>query len=103
MKFELGLFEKPYCEYKELDCLKCYQLSEKMTEKSITLTKNDGILPLTDRKIKSSCYWYPTGDNLRMLSGCYSVAGSIDMIFSGMSQEGVIMKLRLQYLINIRK
>ena len=24
-----------------------------------------------------------------MLSGCYSVAGSIDMIFSGMSQEGV--------------
>lgn len=46
LKFELGLFEKPYCEYKELDCLKCYQLSEKMTEKSITLTKNDGILPV---------------------------------------------------------
>ncbi len=80
MKFELGLFEKPYCEYKELDCLKCYQLSEKMTEKSITLTKNDGILPLTDRKIKVAVIG-PTGDNLRMLSGCYSVAGSIDMIF----------------------
>ena len=88
LKFELGLFEKPYCEYKELDCLKCYQLSEKMTEKSITLTKNDGILPLTDRKIKVAVIG-PTGDNLRMLSGCYSVAGSIDMIFSGMSQEGV--------------
>lgn len=88
LKFELGLFENPYCEYQESDSHAAYELSRTMTQKTLTLTQNNGILPIKNTETKIVVIG-PTGNNLRMMSGCYSVAGSIDMIFAGMSQEGV--------------
>ncbi len=59
-----------------------------VSEKLITLTKNDGILPLTDRKKKVAVIG-PIGNNLLMLNGSYSYPASSEM-FMALMRTGMV-------------
>lgn len=95
LKFELGLFEKPYGEYEEMDNTDHDRQSAIASEKLLTLTKNDGILPLRDRNAKIAVIG-PIGNNLLMLNGSYSYPAACEMFMAlfqtGMSgMEGVTL------------
>lgn len=54
LKFELGLFENPYTDpdrIKQMHCKKNVDLALKLDEESIVLLKNDGILPIDEKRI----------------------------------------------------
>lgn len=71
LKFELGLFEKPYGEFQEMDNTENDMLSAMISQKLMTLTKNNGILPINDRNKKIAVIG-PSGNNLLSLNGPYS-------------------------------
>ena len=85
LKFELGLFEDPYPRTETLatvfDNTENDARSLDAARQTMTLTKNEGILPITDRKTRIAVIG-PTGDSLRMMYSCYSYVGSIEM-FAG--------------------
>lgn len=81
LKFKLGLFEKPYGEYREMDNTENDICSEKASERIMTLTKNNGILPITDRTKKIAVIG-PTGNNLVMLNGSYSYPAYEEMFMA---------------------
>lgn len=84
LKFELGLFEKPYGEFQEMDNEENDIQSAEVSRKVMTLTKNEGILPITDRKTKIAVIG-PTGNNLLMLNGAYSYPANEEMFMAIMS------------------
>ncbi|WP_050640267.1 glycoside hydrolase family 3 N-terminal domain-containing protein [Faecalicatena contorta] len=93
LKFELGLFEKPYGEFQEMDNTENDIQSAVVSRKVMTLTKNNGILPLKDRSKKIAVIG-PTGNNLLMLNGAYSYPANEEMFMvimnSGMvGMEGI--------------
>lgn len=93
LKFELGLFEKPYGEFEEMDNTAHDRQSRIVSEKVLTLTKNDGILPVQDRNQKIAVIG-PIADSLLMLNSSYTYPAAHEMfmaLFStGMSgMEGV--------------
>ena len=95
LKFELGLFEKPYGEFEEMDNTEHDRKAAEAAEKLLTLTKNEGLLPLRDRNAKIAVIG-PIGNNLLMLNGSYSYPAAYEMflaLFStGMSgMEGVTL------------
>jgi beta-glucosidase len=71
LKFELGLFDEPEHTFIEIDNADHDKQSALLSEKSITLTKNDGILPLKDRNIKIALIG-PTGNSLLLFNGTYT-------------------------------
>jgi beta-glucosidase len=68
IKFELGLFEEPYVNEKNaakvVRCEEHRELAEEAARKSMTLLKNDGILPLDVNKIKKIGIYGPGADQL---------------------------------------
>lgn len=89
LKFELGLFENPY-PHEELlssamDNTENNIYSHETACKSITLMKNDGILPVRDRR-KKLLVVGPTGDNLRLLIGHYTHVSLMEMLMLMMTQ-----------------
>lgn len=82
LKFELGLFENPYGvgDYAAaMDPEKANRGSLEAARKSIVLTKNNGILPLNDRKKKIAVLG-PCADSLRLLCSHYTSVSMHEMI-----------------------
>lgn len=88
LKFELGLFDKPYGEFTEIDNCENDKQSSVVSEKVMTLTKNDGILPVKDHSKKIAIIG-PTGDNLIMLNGSYSYPANEEM-FLALQSSGMV-------------
>lgn len=86
LKFELGLFEKPYGEFHEMDNAENDEYSAMVSQKLMTLTKNNGILPIKDRNKKIAVIG-PTGNNLLALNGPYSYPAYEEM-FMVMTNSG---------------
>lgn len=89
LKFELGLFENPY-PHEELlaeamDNTENNRYSLEAARKSITLMKNDGILPIKDRT-KKLLVVGPIGDSLRLLIGHYTHVALMEMLMLMMTQ-----------------
>lgn len=88
LKFKLGLFENPYpldenSRKSAFDTKECNEASLQATRKIITMTKNDGILPLRDRKCKIAVIG-PTGNTLRKMYGCYTNPATIELMMHSM-------------------
>ncbi len=87
LKYELGLFEHPFATPDQLAAFDNTQNNQKSCEaakKTMTLTKNEGLLPLTDRTQKIAVIG-PMGSTPRAFYGCYTIAGGMDMMFTGRS------------------
>ena len=85
LKFELGLFENPFPCVEEMaafDNTENNKRSLDAARKAMTLTKNNGLLPLTDRTKKIAVIG-PMGDTVRAFYGCYTLAGGLEMAMSG--------------------
>lgn len=84
LKFELGLFENPYGigDYSSaMDNTAANKGSLQATLKSMTLLKNDGILPITDKKKKIAIIG-PTANSLRLMYAHYMATATKEMIAS---------------------
>ena len=94
LKFKLGLFEDPYPEDDEhinaaYDNTEHDKAALEAARKAMTLTKNDGILPLRDQNLKIAVIG-PTGNSLRKLWPGYSAVAMDEMLaLSAMSMAGV--------------
>ena len=89
LKFELGLFENPY-PHEELlpaamDNTENNKYSHEAACKSITLMKNNGILPIRDRS-KKLLVVGPISDSLRLLIGHYTHVALMEMLMLMMTQ-----------------
>ncbi len=85
LKYELGLFDNPFpCpeEMSAFDNTENNRRSLEAARKSMTLTKNSGLLPLTDCTKKIAVIG-PMGDTARVFYGCYSLIGGLEMAFTG--------------------
>lgn len=91
LKFELGLFEKPYGEFIQMDNTDNDRQSAEVSRKVMTLTKNNGILPIKDSKTKIAVIG-PTGNNLIMLNGSYSYPANEEMFMAIMNNGMVGME-----------
>lgn len=91
LKFELGLFEKPYGTFCEMDNSKHDAKSAEASLKAMTLTKNNGILPIQDSSKKIAVIG-PTGNNLIMLNGSYSYPANEEMFLALMNSGMVGME-----------
>ena len=74
-RFRLGMFDED-CEYNDIpyevvECEKHTQLNRKMAQESMVLLKNDGILPLDSKKIKTIAVIGPNADSKTALLGNY--------------------------------
>lgn len=83
LKFELGLFENPYpAPYDtKADDAENELVCEEITRKVITLTKNEGILPLKDKSLRLAVIG-PTGNNIRTMFGTYSYPAGVEMLMN---------------------
>lgn len=86
LKFELGLFENPDPRFDRLAAAMNNTENDKKSReaamKVMTLTKNEGILPITDRSKKIAVIG-PLGHAPRAHYACYTVPGSVEMALSG--------------------
>jgi beta-glucosidase len=71
LKFELGLFDEPDRDYVAMNNAEHDRQSAVVSEKVITLTKNDGILPVTDKSLKVAVIG-PTGNSPLLFNGTYT-------------------------------
>lgn len=80
LKFELGLFEEPFPEWERYpDAFTDTGAAERTaTRRSLTLTKNDGILPIRDKNIRIAVIG-PCAGSLRLLYGGYTVPSMMEM------------------------
>lgn len=85
LKFELGLFEDPYPRLelmdKAMDNTEANKGSLEAARKSMTLLKNDGILPIKDKKLKVAVIG-PTANSLRMMFSHYTAAAQNELMLS---------------------
>lgn len=74
LKFELGLFDHPYVEEKDLSAYNYdnYPESLELSRESVVLLKNDGILPLDCSKYQKIAVIGPNADNLYHQMGDYT-------------------------------
>ena len=81
-KMKLGMFDPteivPYAQipFEKVDCKDHDEMALKMARKSMTLLKNDGILPLDRSKIKKIVVIGPNADNIRALRANYNGTAS---------------------------
>lgn len=91
LKFEMGLFEQPYVDVasaaQAVHDAQAVQLARRMAQASITLLKNDGILPLQrDRRV---AVIGPNADNVYNQLGDYTAPqpdGKVVTVFDGLRQ-----------------
>ena len=85
IKFDMGLFENPYCDAGKvavsMNNPQKNALSQKIAERSLVLLKNDGTLPLK-RGTKLAVIG-PHGDNLRYPVSGYTYPAYIEMLQAG--------------------
>ena len=89
LKFKLGLFENPYGigDYDAaMDNTLPNRGSLEAALKSMTLMKNENILPLQDSDVKIAVIG-PTGDSLRMMYSHYTATASREMIALIMNRQ----------------
>ena len=89
LKFELGLFENPYGigSYKQaMNNVSANEGSKLAALKSMTLLKNDGILPIKNRQLKIAVIG-PMANSLRMMYSHYTATSFKEMIASIMKKE----------------
>ena len=87
MKFELGLFDNPYVDesivLEAFDQPEQVALSRQLAQKSMTLLKNDGLLPLA-KDLKSIAVIGPNADNVGSMQGDYHYPAHMAHIFEQM-------------------
>ncbi len=92
IKFEYGLFEHPYVDVDKVRAAMCSEtktaLSHKIAEKSITLLKNDGVLPL--KKGMKLAVIGPHADSMRYPISGYTYPAYIEMMKAGEKDEGSV-------------
>lgn len=96
LKFELGLFENPYPHpeliAEAMDNTENNRYSYEAARKSVTLMKNEGILPIRDKN-KKLLVVGPTGDSIRLMIGHYTHVALMEMLMNvpmqGEVQPGV--------------
>lgn len=88
LKFEMGLFEHPYVDSKtagkEVNNTNAIALARQVAQQSITLLKNDGILPLS--KDKKVAVIGPNADNIYNMLGDYTAPqpeGKVITVYQG--------------------
>jgi beta-glucosidase len=84
-KFELGLFDRPVRPFEPVDNTEHDKKSLEAAKKSVTLLKNNGILPLSPEK--KIAVIGPTADGLRILNNGYTWAAGLDMALCIMANE----------------
>ena len=89
LKFELGLFERPYVDAENADKIfqtpEQRQLARQAVAESVILLKNDGILPLSP-EIKRIAVIGAGADDQRLLQGDYHYPAHLEMIY-GVEQD----------------
>lgn len=92
IKFEYGLFEHPYVDEGKVQVSMTSpekrELSRAIAEKSITLLKNDGVLPL--KKGLKLAVVGPHADNLRYPISGYTYPAYIEMMKAGASDSSSV-------------
>lgn len=92
IKFEYGLFEHPYVDEGKVQAAMTTpqkaELSRAIAEKSITLLKNDGVLPL--KKGLKLAVVGPHADNLRYPISGYTYPAYIEMMKAGASDSSFV-------------
>ena len=92
IKFEYGLFENPYVDVDKvreaMTNEKKAALSRKIAAKSITLLKNDGILPL--KKGMKLAVIGPHADNMRYPISGYTYPAYIEMMMAGAEDDSTV-------------
>lgn len=92
LKFELGLFENPYPDMAGLvaafDNTENHKKSCEAALKAVTLTKNEGLLPIADRSKKIAVIG-PMGNAPRAFFGGYTVPSGIELMFGAGGMAGV--------------
>ena len=91
MKFQLGLFERPYVEAgrapEVFDTAEQRALALTLEQKSIVLLKNDGDLLPLDSRLRSIAVIGPSADSVRLLQGDYHYPAHLEIAF-GAIREG---------------
>ena len=99
LKYDLGLFEKPYVDEslaeKEVGIAESAQLAKQVALESAVLLKNDGILPFGDA-IKKVAVIGPNADNMYNQLGDYTAPQDPDRIVTML--EGIQAKGRAEVL-----
>lgn len=89
IKFNMGLFENPYCDVDKvrqaMNSPEKNALSEKIAGKSLVLLKNDGVLPLAAGA--KLAVIGPHADNLRYPVSGYTYPAYIEMLRAGASGQ----------------
>jgi beta-glucosidase len=93
MKFQLGLFERPYVDADAaapvLDTPEQRALARRIAQKSIVLLKNDGgLLPL-DKVIRSIAVVGPSASSVRLLQGDYHYPTHLESIYGSILEGDV--------------
>lgn len=88
LKMELGLFDDPYPKFEQFaeifDNTDNNRKSMEAAMKSMTLTKNNGILPIKN-KAKRIAVIGPMGNSVRAFYSCYTLPASFEMRLRGKS------------------
>lgn len=89
LKFKLGLFENPYPQEdsvieKEFTDNGQQEGSLQASRKAMTLTKNEGILPIQDKNARILVVG-PTGNSLRKMWSTYTTIGMEEMLLNNMT------------------
>lgn len=87
-KFEMGLFEQPYVKVPEKACPD-RMLARKVAQESVTLLKNDGVLPL--RKRQRLAVVGPNADNIYNMLGDYTAPqpdSAVVTVREGLEEKG---------------
>ncbi len=91
MKFQLGLFERPYVEAAAaplvFDTKEQRDLAHRIAQKSIVLLKNEGNLLPLDRALSAVAVIGPSADSARLLQGDYHYPSHLEPTF-GVIREG---------------
>ncbi|MBR2440279.1 MAG: glycoside hydrolase family 3 C-terminal domain-containing protein [Lentisphaeria bacterium] len=77
LKFQLGMFDSHELpDYTRLECREFREISRKISERSMVLLKNDGILPLNPEKLNRVAVIGPTATDIEVLRGNYAGTAS---------------------------
>lgn len=86
LKYELGLFENPFPDAAQMAAAfgnpESSTASREAARQAMTLTKNESLLPLTDRSKKIAVIG-PMGSTARAFYGGYTLIGGLEMAMSG--------------------
>src|SRR5690606_18384381 len=92
LKFELGLFEKPYVEPSNaiatVDAQSQRELAARVAEKSIVLLRNDGLLLLAEAAGRIAVIG-PNADNVRNMMGDYAYPAHIESLLEMRDRHNV--------------